>query len=88
MQRSDSAARPLRDWFMLILFAGLFLLGSLGWNIWFFIHVTSGEAVTAQQVAPRTPEKQLISSLEEVYATRAAEGARYRDTYQFVDPSK
>ncbi|HEX5774741.1 MAG TPA: hypothetical protein VFY28_02150 [Candidatus Paceibacterota bacterium] len=79
---------PYRDWYALLLIAGIFLLASLAWNVWFFIKITKGEMIgTNPSSEAKTPED-LVASARLLFEERAAEEARYRSEYRFIDPSK
>ncbi len=77
---------PVRDWFALLTISGILLCISVGWNIWLFSRVTSGETIgTATSTPAETNLK--LDSVQALFETRSAERSRYVSTYRFVDPS-
>lgn len=79
--------RPVRDWFVLLAIALTILVLSLGYHMWLFIRVLQGEQIGEAQ----TTNPYDLSALEQVdavFSERAAEEARYKNDYRFVDPSR
>ncbi|CAN5714223.1 hypothetical protein BH11PAT2_BH11PAT2_09030 [soil metagenome] len=77
---------PTRDWFLLLTIAGLILCLSVGWNVWLFSRVTSGEAIgTATSTAVTTTLDG--NSIQTLFDARSTERGKYVSTYRFVDPS-
>ncbi len=88
LPHTEGAGRPdpARDWTLLLSSALLILLASVAWSAWFFFSVLQEPAV-----APPPPQTGDDSGIEDVRASfeeRAAEEARYRAEYRFIDPSK
>lgn len=80
--------RPLRDWWLLVSCAGVLLVASLAWNIWFFVKITKGEPIGAAPIVEQATEEDLLAKVRDVFRARAAEEDRFRREYQFIDPSK
>lgn len=80
--------KPSRDWFILLAIAFLILIASIGWNVWAFVRITSGEATGSAAQGPQGPDVSVVEQVRTVFETRAAEENRYRTEYRFVDPSK
>lgn len=78
--------RPLRDWLVLLSVAALLLILSVGWNLWLFAKVTSGETIGSQS-GKTAVEGLPDGAVERMFEGRAEERARYQNTYRFVDPS-
>lgn len=78
--------RPLRDWFILVSLGAILLGLSVGWNAWQFVRVTEGQ--TIGEAVPQTiaPAAASLEGVRSVFQNRAAEEARYRTEYRFVDP--
>ena len=80
--------RPARDWLVLISIALVLFLASAGWNAWLFYRVIGGE--TLEAAAPSSSSAfttDSITKAEALFDERAAEAARYRSEYKFIDPS-
>ncbi|MEK9184256.1 MAG: hypothetical protein AAB892_00830 [Patescibacteria group bacterium] len=84
----SSRRRPIRDWFSLLTIAFVILLASVAWNVWTFTRVTSGQLVGGTPIETQAPDISALEAVQEIFASRAAEEARYRAEYRFVDPSK
>ncbi|MES2994465.1 MAG: hypothetical protein V4681_00270 [Patescibacteria group bacterium] len=80
--------RPIRDWFSLLTIAFIVLLASVAWNVWMFMRVTSGQLVGDAVIEAQAPDVSALEAVQGIFASRAAEEARYRSEYHFVDPSK
>jgi hypothetical protein len=81
-----TALRPSRDWLVLLVCTFVFMLVSVAWNLWMFGKVTSGQSIgteTAQRPVHTAP----IEAVTKLFESRAAEEARYKTDYRFVDPS-
>lgn len=78
--------RPSRDWLVILAIAFTLLLCSVVWNLWTFARVTGGETIGTQSPPPATADLP-VDSVNRIFERRAAEEARYRSEYRFVDPS-
>ncbi|MEA2701796.1 MAG: hypothetical protein QOE22_505 [Candidatus Parcubacteria bacterium] len=81
-----TALRPSRDWLVVLTLTFVLMLASVAWNLWTFAKVTGGEPIgteAPQQTAGTASTDEVVKLFEE----RAAEEARYRNDYRFVDPS-
>lgn len=80
---------PARDWFVILSGAVLLILLSIGWNLWLLKTVEEGSAIG--QPAPALSETfnaGPVEAAQKVFETRRAEELRFRQEYQFVDPSR
>ena len=86
--RYGDRLRPHKDWFILLSVSLVLLIASIAWNVWFFFSVVEENL----SVGPPPPEEALDrSALEAARAISAKEDeedTRYRNEYQFVDPSQ
>jgi hypothetical protein len=79
--------RPQRDWFVLLVVAGVLLAISVAWNLWLFSRVTNGELIGDQQA--QTPvHGAKLDAMNALFERRAQEETRYLNEYRFVDPSR
>lgn len=88
LPRIGDRRTPSRDWFLLLILSFLVLIGSIGWNVWAFIHITNGEVASGPSADTGAPDVSIVEQVRTVFSTRAAEEQRYRTEYRFVDPSK
>jgi len=88
LPRVGDRRKPARDWLRLLSLAFIVLAVSIGWNIWTFLRITSGEAVGDQISAVVGPDVSALEQVREVFRARAEEAQRYQAEYRFVDPSK
>ena len=86
--RVGDKKRPSRDWLVLLTLALLLLILSIGWNVWTFIRVTSGEVVGDTAPSITGPNISILEQVREVFTARKAEEQRYFTEYRFVDPNK
>ncbi len=86
--RVGDKKRPSRDWLALLAIALLLLIASIGWNVWTFIRITSGEVVGEGPSVVTGPDTSALERVREVFTNRKAEEQRYLTEYRFVDPSK
>jgi len=86
--RVGDKKRPSRDWLALLTLALLLLIASIGWNVWTFIRITSGEVVGDERPVVKGPDTSALEQVREVFNRRKAEEQRYFTEYRFVDPSK
>lgn len=77
---------PVRDWFLLVGGAGLLLVASVLWNVWFFSHIEDTEVVTTSTTS--TLEAYPAGAVKEIFESRASTSVRYREAYPFIDPSR
>jgi hypothetical protein len=82
-------ARPFRDWFILLGISFAVLCASALWNAWLFYKVLNGESLGQSNSASTTLiDSASLDAAQKVFDARAAEEARYRSQYRFVDPSR
>ena len=79
--------KPYRDWFLLLGLMLLILVASVGWNIVTFFRAVDGEVIGTTEPPKEIFDEAAVERVEEAFTARAEEEARYRTTYQFVDPS-
>ena len=81
--------RPVRDWVVLLMSAGVCIVASLVWNLWLFNRVVSGEVLgDAPKAGEAIVDETLTSTLSKVLIDREAARVEYEDgTKHFVDPS-
>lgn len=78
--------RPNRDWSYI--FAVCLVLAVVGvvWNVFIFSRLTRGQSISGNEEASA-----LAASIAEIHAAfekRGEEAKKYREEYQFVDPSR
>jgi len=88
LPKTSDRPRPTRDWMLLLSLAALILVASAGWNVWTFVRVTSGDVGAVEEAAVDGPDLTALERVRAAFQERAAEEARYRSDYRFVDPSK
>lgn len=81
-----TALRPSRDWLTLLTLMVALLLASVAWNLWAFSKVTEGETI-GTETPQQADTTATFDAVNKVFEMRAAEDARYRNEYRFVDPS-
>lgn len=86
-KRSKVSFDPGRDWLLLIAGCCAFFLISVAWNVWFFSRVTD-EGVGSVGAEGGSFEAYESSRVKELFNERALEAQAYRETYQFIDPSR
>lgn len=80
--------KPFRDWFVMLGIASVLVVGSVVWNVVIFFRAVDGEAIGTAEVRQREIfDEEAVGRVESAFTKRAEEEARYRGTYQFVDPS-
>lgn len=79
--------RSVRDWLFVLMGALVLFIGSIAWNAWFYVVVTGEKEFEAGTTTASTPSLEALPHAREVLNARAAEEARYRTFYEFVDPS-
>lgn len=79
--------RPMRDWFVLLTLAGILLLASVLWNVWYLWQVEEA-AIAELSPAEARFDAAPVESLRTVFEERAAALERYRSGSGFVDPSR
>ncbi len=86
--RYGDSIRPQRDWLVVMLIAGVLLIGSASWSYYLFGRISGGDLLGghSQTVAP--VDTASLETVRAVFEARAAERERYRSEYRFVDPSK
>jgi hypothetical protein len=78
---------PGRDWLLLLLCGFIFLLVSVGWNVWFFNQVVTEETNGAGG-ATGALDAYDADSVKELFDMRASSAEAYRSVHVFVDPSR
>jgi len=78
---------PARDWLILLLCGLIFLLVSIGWNVWFFNQVVTEETGGAGGTSGAFDAYD-ADSVKELFETRASSAEAYRSVHVFVDPSR
>lgn len=79
--------RPVRDWFIVLTVLAVLLIGSVAWNVLFFLGALEEDAApatTSHEPSAAAPVAEVLSA----FTLRAQEEARYRSEYRFVDPSR
>ena len=84
--RYGTALHPSRDWLVLLACAFVGILASIAWNLWTFTKVTEGEPIGTEALSPAA-DRAPVDAVTKLFEKRAAEEARYRNEYRFVDPS-
>lgn len=80
--------RPLRDWFVLLLSTAILVLASGAWNAWVFYTAASGGTLGEPIALTPAPDTSSLDAVRALFENRAAEEAKYRTEYRFVDPSR
>lgn len=80
--------RPYRDWYLLLAVVFVLALLSVAWNVVIFFRAVDGEIIGTGEVREKEVfDEEAVDRVEAAFTARAEEEARYRGTYQFVDPS-
>lgn len=78
---------PRRDWLTLLGIAFVLLAVSIAWNLWLFHTATQdrpiGSGTSIEDAKPLD-----LDPVRSLFTERAAERARYIDSYGFTDPSR
>lgn len=78
---------PARDWLLLLLCGLLFLVVSIGWNVWFFDQIVTEETHGAQNTSGALQAYD-SGAVKELFEMRASSAEAYRSTHVFVDPAR
>lgn len=78
---------PVRDWLIVIIVAGLLLLGTLALHTWLFLEITRVDQSPRMEPAAADTSAELLQQTRQVFTERAQEALRYR-SFEFVDPSR
>ncbi|MFZ1987881.1 MAG: hypothetical protein WAV21_02520 [Minisyncoccia bacterium] len=80
--------QPVRDWVVLLGVGLVLFLGSIAWNLWLFVRVSSGEEIGTPSSAASGVNTDILQQAQEVFQARKVEEENYKNNYHFVDPSK
>lgn len=90
LRRHGVHFNPSRDWFTMLTFSTILLIGIIVWNVWAFDTVAQGGVIGAPTT--RTAPVFSRSSLEDIqiiFADRAIEESKYKTgVYRYADPSQ
>ena len=78
---------PARDWFVLLFVTVTLLIVSVLWNFWLLKSVEEGGTI-GNEAPPPAFDAAPIESVRTLFEARAEEKTRFRQEYQFVDPSR
>lgn len=92
LKRSRSSGerhiRPNRDWsYILVLFSALLIIG-VAWNAVMFLRLTRGQSISGEENASVSASAASVAEIHAAFEKRGAEAKKYREEYQFVDPSR
>ncbi|HRH24318.1 MAG TPA: hypothetical protein PK109_01885 [Candidatus Paceibacterota bacterium] len=79
---------PTRDWLLLLALVIIALIASVVWNAWFFFIALEEESTSQSAPVEATPDTNSVEKAQALFELRAAEEARYRNEYRFIDPSR
>lgn len=79
--------RPSRDWFVLLLCAGLLLVASVAWSLWLFMALANGKTLGPAPIAKEPQTQGSVNAVQTIFQARATEEGHYQGDYHFVDPS-
>lgn len=84
-----SRVRPTRDWYVLLAVGTVLLIGIVGYNVWVFDKLASGQTLGTQTVStPSLFNRSSLDAIQKVFSDRAAEEVKYTTgVYHFADPS-
>ncbi|MBA3789188.1 hypothetical protein H0X32_02210 [Patescibacteria group bacterium] len=86
--RYGDRIHPSRDWFVLLAFALLLLVISIGFNVWLFMQIAGGKSIVSDTSVPHVASSTTsVTDVQNVFKGRASEETNYQHTYHFVDPS-
>jgi hypothetical protein len=85
--RYGDVFHPMRDWFFVLAFAAILLVGSIVLNVWLFDKVVRGELVDGTLLPNETNALENLPTIRSLLEERRAEEMRYKTTATFVDPS-
>ncbi len=88
--RIFSRIDPARDWIALIALACMAFGVGIVWNAWAFDTVANGGTIGTAPIE-KAPifDKSSLTTINEIFATRAQEEAKYvSGVYRFADPSQ
>jgi ABC-type Na+ efflux pump permease subunit len=86
--RYGEEAKPVRDWLVLLVLVVLLLVGSIIWNIIFFLSTVSDKERAVEVTENVEVDTSAVERVYEAFDARSQEEARYISEYQFIDPSR
>lgn len=87
--RYGPSLRPRRDWFALLAAAALLIVISAAVNLFLFLKVENGEALSDVSPAAVSSTVQIstLDAVQSIFAARASTAAAYQDDPHLADPS-
>ena len=78
---------PSRDWLLVLSLALAAIIASLLWNAWFFFVALNQDSSVSPAPEAKKADTSSLEKARAAFDARAAEEAKYRGEYRFVDPS-
>lgn len=80
--------QPMREWVVIVSMGVLALVTSIVWNIFFFLETVSDKEGVTDIGSSETVDTSVVEQVRETFDKREVEEGRYRNEYQFIDPSR
>ena len=77
----------MSDWIVVLVVFLAALVGSVLWNAFFFLETVSDKKDSVETGEHKTIDISTVDRVRGTFDAREAEEARYRNEYQFIDPS-
>lgn len=87
LPHAPGGMNPARDWLVVLALSLLLIVGSVAWNVSFFVRALNDEAASLQAGDTLVPAASVLPALRSTFEARAQEAARYESAV-FVDPSR
>ncbi len=86
--KTKSDAEPARDWLVLLILVLLFIVASVAWNVWFFLESVSEKETVSVEEQEEVVDVDTTGKIRQTFMLRGEEEGRYRNVYEFIDPSR
>lgn len=80
--------QPSRDWLILFFATIGVFVGSVVWNVFFFLDTVSVKEDVVETTESGAVDTSAVERLRALFYARETERARYGGEYQFIDPSR
>lgn len=86
--RYGNRLRPERDWLVLLGMTVILLIASIAWNVFYFINTAANQPSSSAPAPTQTlSSASEVTSVQNIFKSRATEQTNYQQNYKFVDPS-